>query len=85
MARLVQSCGHFEVSIDQLFWEDAEPDGSTQPAVSREVFERCTLRIMSEAEFASNERTLQDIARSIPQKGFADVEWHHTAEQRSIS
>ena len=78
MARLVQSCGHFEVSIDQLFWEDAEPDGSTQPAVSREVFERCTLRIMSEAEFASNERTLQDIARSIPQKGFADVEWHHT-------
>lgn len=67
------------VTIDELYWEDAVDAGDAQElAVSRDVFERCTLAIMSQEEFAANEKLLNAVAKSIPETGFAEVEWHNT-------
>lgn len=68
-----------DVTIDQLYWEDAEDAGITGIlAVSREIFDRCTLTIMTRAEFASIENILHDIELSISDVGFANIDWQHT-------
>ena len=66
------------ITIEQLFWEDADAGGVNAPAVSREVFDQCTLKIMTETEFAANEQIMHAIAKGISAKGFADVEWQLT-------
>lgn len=67
------------VEIHQLYWEDAVWDQNVQElAVSREVFEMCTLTIISQDEFAANEALMKAVEKSIPETGFAEVEWHKT-------
>eukprot|EP00927_Polykrikos_kofoidii_P039894 TRINITY_DN34187_c0_g1_i1.p1 TRINITY_DN34187_c0_g1~~TRINITY_DN34187_c0_g1_i1.p1 ORF type:complete len:372 (+),score=17.20 TRINITY_DN34187_c0_g1_i1:161-1276(+) len=66
-----------DVEFRKLYWEDAAED-CQEPAVSREVFEMCTLTIISHEEFAANEELLKAVAKSIPEAGFAEVEWHKT-------
>ena len=63
-------------SADQLFWEDAaDVEGL---AVCQQLFDRCVLKIVTEEQFAANEAVLRAVDRSIPQKGFAEVQWHQT-------
>jgi len=67
------------VKIDELYWEDVVGDANVQElAVSRDLFEMCTLTIITQEEFAANEALLRAVAKSIPETGFADVEWHNT-------
>ncbi|CAE8645388.1 unnamed protein product [Polarella glacialis] len=69
-----------DVKIHELYWEDATVgDGTAEElAVSREVFEKCTLAIISQEEFAAKEALMKAVEKSIPETGFAEIDWHKT-------